>query len=262
MQRWDLPAIEAADPDPTDRGHCWIEEWLTGTVLRARLDDAGALAFAEIDAASPPAHLEGAVETLRETLDRAALREAVADPTGVVLVVLATHDRGLDYPWERLDPAIGVAVYDPDGERWLPPGAAHRVLEGVGLETLPVVARERPARDLDASIATPESAVRSGPAAAVLVRNKRGDRALVGDPTGETRPSIEGEPATVAATLLTEERLERALAAVGPDAIDRVRDRVFAAAAREEWSRLERVDLGAVRSALGERVATAIAERE
>ncbi|MFW6436894.1 MAG: hypothetical protein ACOCYZ_04605, partial [Halococcoides sp.] len=169
----DLPA-PTETPELFESGHLWLSEWLPGPLLRARLDDAGQLhvdgARGRIDDREPPAALRWPIRALRTDLDRAALRAATDDPGAITLVVLATRREGPAYDWATVPPIVGVAIHDGSRDRWLPPDAAERAFEGMGLATLPTVARERRARDLDPeSIAIPESAFRDGPAAGVLV---------------------------------------------------------------------------------------------
>ncbi|AWB26840.1 hypothetical protein [Halococcoides cellulosivorans] len=260
----DLPAPHDA-PALFESGHLWLSEWLPGPLLRARLDASGQIrvdgARGRIDDRDPPVDLRWPIRALRTDLDRAALREATADPSAVTLVLVAPRNEGLDYDWTALPPIVGVAIHDAARDRWLAPDAAERAFEGIGLATLPTIARERRARDFDPeSIAIPDSSVRDGPAAGVLIRNKRGDHALVTDVgSGESDP-LPDDPDVAAEHLVTDARLDRAIELASDRSA--VADRLFELLVREEWAAIDAVvDPSDLRGALGGRVATALADR-
>lgn len=264
-----LPDIrEVADGDVLD-GHLWLLELVDGTRLRFRMDDSGLLRFGDAettydDPDAVPLPLRPAVRWVRERFDREALRDAVPTPERVEFFGVATHHCGTDYDWERLPPFLGADVWigsesDPADGAFRPPDAAAAIFEGIGLEPINAVAREVNARDFDPDgYAVPASAWRDGPAAGVVVRNKRGGRAKLAAgessgrsdaPDSESAPEPESvdEPAAVAepdaapeavATAhATDERVERAIAALSRQgatpAVDAVVERVIETIARE-----------------------------
>ncbi|MUW14570.1 hypothetical protein GJ633_07695 [Halorubrum sp. CBA1125] len=180
-------------PDVTDadahgdllEGHLWLLELIDGTGLRFRMDESGLLRFggpeatyADVDAAPLP--LRPAIRHVRERFDREAVRAAVDDPSTVAFFGVATHRRGIDYDWERMPPFLGTDVWAGSTRAFRPPDAAAAIHGGVGLEPVNAIERERNARDFDpAEYAVPESAWYEGPAAGVVVRNKRGGRAVI-----------------------------------------------------------------------------------
>ena len=254
-----LPDIrEVADGDVLD-GHLWLLELVDGTRLRFRMDDSGLLRFgdAETTYADPdavPLPLRPAVRWVRERFDREALRDAVPTPERVDFFGVATHHCGADYDWERLPPFLGTDVWigsesDPADGAFRPPDAAAAIFEGIGLDPVNAVAREVNARDFDPDgYAVPASAWRDGPAAGVVVRNKRGGRAkLTASESGgrsdapdfdsAAEPEPDADPEAVATAHATDERVERAIAALSRQgatpAVDAVVERVLETIARE-----------------------------
>jgi len=276
-------------------GHLWLLELIDGTGLRFRMDDSGLLRFGDPETtfAGPeavPVALRPAVRAVRERFDREALREAVDDPEEVVFFGVATHHRGTDYDWDRIPAFLGTDVWigeregpDSDAGAFRPPDAAAAIFEGVGLAPVNAVEREVNARDFDPEgYAVPRSAWRDGPAAGVVVRNKRGGRGklLVGDETtaasengaGGDRdgPDADGpdtgdldadDPEAIAARYATDDRFDRVVEGIerrGEAAtVDAIADRVVEAIARETPVRFG--DGGG--SADPERVRAAVIER-
>ncbi|GAB7008483.1 hypothetical protein [Halorubrum trueperi] len=276
-----LPTVtDGAAPDDLLRGHLWILELIDGTGLRFRMDETGLLRFGDpkatyADDGEVPLELRPAVRHVREEFDREALRAAVNDPEGITFFGVATHRRGTDYDWARLPPFLGTDVYAEDVDTedvdtadvsaedakgregaFRPPDAAAAIFEGVGLAPVDAVEREVNARDFDPdAYAIPDSAWRDGPAAGVVVRNKRGGRGKI---TGEigTEPANDGEPAnggkpanddeSIAAaddpdalveSHATRERFDRVVAAIerhgDPVTVDSLTDRIVESLARE-----------------------------
>jgi len=288
-----LPDLDETDaPDGLLDGHLWLLELIDGTGLRFSMDESGLLRFGGPEAVYPdvdavPLALSPAVRRVRDRFDRGTLREAVADPAGVTFLGVATHRRGTDYDWDRIPPFLGTDVWVGDGDApeagatdgaFRPPDAAAAIFEGVGLDPVNAVAREVNARDFDpGEYAVPASAWRDGPAAGVVVRNKRGgrgriargtggvdeDRAAGGDPTdaGGDGPA---DPDGLAATHARPERFERVAAALDrrgePTTVDALADRTVEAVARETALRFgdggsgpDGVDVDRFRAAVVER---------
>ncbi|MFW5917737.1 MAG: hypothetical protein ACOCRD_04945 [Halorubrum sp.] len=266
-----LPTVtDDSAPDDLLEGHLWILELIDGTGLRFRMDESGLLRFGDpkttyADDGEVPLALRPAVRHVRGWFDREALRAAVDDPAGVTFFGVATHRRGTDYDWDRIPPFLGTDVYvenadaedaDEDGSSvregaFRPPDAAAAIFEGVGLATVNAVEREVNARDFDpGDYALPDSAWRDGPAAGVVVRNKRGRRGTLpgavggeptngGDPTNGGTSTVDGDsdPDAIAEKHATPERFGRVVADIerrgGQVSVDSLADRVVESIARE-----------------------------
>jgi len=287
-----LPDLGEPDaPDDFLDGHLWLLELIDGTGLRVSMDESGLLRFGGPEATSPdidavPVALRPAVRHVRDRFDRESLREAVADPGAVTFLGVATHRRGTDYDWDRIPPFLGTDVWTGDDApeagatdgAFRPPDAAAAIFEGVGLDPVNAVAREVNARDFDPDeYAVPASAWRDGPAAGVVVRNKRGGRGRIagdagdadearaegGDPTdagGDGSVDLDG----LAATHARPERFERVAAALDrrgePVTVDALADRTVEAVARETAIRFgsggsdsDEVDVARFRPSVAER---------
>ena len=239
-------------PEGLFDGHLWLLELIDGTGLRFRMDESGLLRFGDPDAAyaefeAVPIGLRPVVRHVRERFDREALRDAVDDSEGVVFFGVAAGHRGVGYDWDRLPPFLGTDVWTGSAEEsgsgsFRPPDAAAAIFEGVGLDPVNAIEREANARDFDPeTYAVPESAWRDGPAAGVVVRNKRGGRGrLLADRAAtsadEAAPEFD-DAAAVAASYATEDRFERVVAALDRRGegvtVDAVADRVVESVARE-----------------------------
>ena len=281
-----LPDLDDPDaPDGVLEGHLWLLELIDGTGLRFRMDESGLLRFGGPEAVyddldAVPIAVRPAVRHVRDRFDREALRRAVADPAGVTFFGVATHRRGTDYDWDRIPPFLGTDVWrGADGEAeengeseengegeengaFRPPDAAAAIFDGVGLDPVNAVAREVNARDFDPEgYVVPASAWRDGPAAGVVVRNKRGGRGKIlretsdgtsGDGAGgegaggggASDDGAEGDryaappaPDELAAAHAGRERFDRVVAALErrgePATVDRLADRTVEAVARE-----------------------------
>lgn len=203
------PRLADAPPDLFESGHLWLLEHVVGDPLRFRLQPSGRIQFGDrtrvFDADGVPTTYEHAVSHVRERLDRERLRRAVDDPSAVLFSGVAMHAAGVDYEWERTPSFLGVDVWSGDREQYRPPDAAAQIFEQLGLHPVNAVEKERNARDFDPeSYTMPESAWYDGPAAGVVVRNKRGGRALLENPSVDTTREItplDGSPDEVAAAV-------------------------------------------------------------
>ena len=249
-------------PDDLLKGHLWLLELIDGTGLRFQMDDSGLVRFGDADRVYEPSEtvplpLRSAVRHVRDRFNREALRNSVEDPSGVVFFGVATHYRSIDYDWDRLPPFLGTEVWvessgsaessESSGGKsgaFRPPDAVAAIFDGVGLAAVNAVEREVNARDFDPdAYSVPESAWYDGPAAGVVVRNKRGGRGiLVGrsldeeESRGEADIDDEG-PTALAERYVTENRLERVADAIErrgePVRVDTLADRIVEAIARE-----------------------------
>ncbi len=279
-----LSDLLASDsPDDVLRGHLWLLELVEGTGIRFRMDDSGLLRFggpegtyADLDDA--PLAVRPAIRRVRAGFDREALRASVDDPAAVVFFGVATHRRGIAYDWERLPPFLGTEVWtaeatasseseasttpsappDAPAGAFRPPDAAEAIFDGVGLDPINAVEREVNARDFaPESYSVPDSAWDDGPAAGVVVRNKRGGRGVItgerfgSEPTGDgdsspaeqERGSGDGAGAVdrSAARYATSDRLERAVESLERDGtavtVGALAERVTEVVARETPAR-------------------------
>ncbi|WP_280585526.1 hypothetical protein [Halorubrum sp. Boch-26] len=280
-----LPSLDDPEaPDDVLEGHLWLLELIDGTGLRFSMDESGLLRFggpeatyADLDAV--PLALRPAVRHVRRRFDREALRGAVADPAAVTFLGVATRRRGTDYDWDRLPPFLGADVWVGPGREasaegtdaeaadgaFRPPDADAAIFDGVGLDPVNAVAREVNARDFDPDeFAVPASAWRDGPAAGVVVRNKRGGRGRIARETddGDDDARVEvghpddgraGDPVDpdeLAATHAGRERFERVVRALerrgDPATVDVLADRTVEAVARETPLEFEEGNSGPV----------------
>jgi len=255
-----LPTLDSAATDVLV-GHLWVTELIDGTGIRFRMDESGLLRFGDADGTFPagddgvPPHLRPAVRHVRARFDRGALRDAVDDPAGVAFLGVATHRRRTGYDWGRIPPFLGTDVWVDSAGRFRPPDAAASIFDGVGLAPVTAVDREVRARDFDPDdYAIPTSAWYDGPAAGVVVRNKRGDRGRLvrSDPDGRSSEPVGDAPDTeaLAATYAASERLERYRDRIErrgePATVDALADRVVEAAARESPVRVQGTATGTV----------------
>ena len=253
-----LPDLLASDStDDVLRGHLWLLELIDGTGLRFRMDDSGLLRFGDPDATyadleDAPLALRPAIRHVRARFDREALRASVDDPAAVVFFGVATHRRRIDYDWQRLPPFLGTDVWtansgapptpaggtDAPVGAFRPPDAAAAIFEGVGLDPVTAVERERNARDFDPeTYRIPDSAWYDGPAAGVVVRNTRGGRGQRRPDRRDPESVAGGDPERLAERYATRDRLERAVGSMQrdglPAAVGPLADRVVELVARE-----------------------------
>lgn len=264
-----IPRIENAPDGLFEEGHLWILEKIDGAHLRVQLRESGRLRFGGrnrvySDGADIPEPYRHAVSHVQERLDRQVLRDAVDDVESVVFFGEATHRQTIDYDWERLPSFLGFDVWSATDETFLGPDTAEQVFERVGLDPVNAVERELPARDFDPETYTvPASAWDDGPAAGVVVRNKRGQRAQRSHPNfqegGDPLPA-ETSAATLADEYATEQRFERVVATITERdqsvTFDRLYDRVLDDITREAHRQLYQggdVDLGAFRDEVAAR---------
>jgi hypothetical protein len=263
------PAAADAASDLFERGHIWLHERVDGAPLRFQVRADGQLRFGDdvrVFSEVPPAY-EHAVRHLRETVDRAALRDAVDDVESVVFFGVATHRTGVDYDWERLPSVLGVDVWSDAADAYLRPDRVAKVYSRLGLDPLNTVRAELRAADFDPGAYTfPASEWYDGPAAGVLVRDKTGHRARLDNAdvgsdtaTGDDAGAVDAE--AVARQCATTERFEavaRQLRAAGrPVTFDTLYERTVETVVRAHHDRLfggrEEVDVRAFRSTVAER---------
>lgn len=255
-----LPPVEDA-PEGLLEGHLWIQELVAGAPLRFVVEESGWLAVGDRDrlyGEEPPIEYRFATRAVREGIDRGALADV---PAGAVLFGVATRYEGIEYDWERLPPFLGTDVWSPEREAVLPPDAAERAFEGLGLAPVNALEKEVPARHFDlGGYEPPASAWTDGPPAGIVIRNKRGDRAArsIREPSVE---EPEDDPAALAGRVVTAERVGAAVEALGgPDraGFDTVRRSVVDTVLREEYARLvpadRPADVDAIVDAVGDRV--------
>jgi hypothetical protein len=260
------PLPDVADAPGVLEGHLWLQELVDGGPLRFRVDDRG-LEFADddrlFDRWDEPLPYARSVRLVRESFDAAGLRAQVEEPSEYVFFGVATFARSIDYDWDRLPPFLGTDVHSPD-DGFLPPDRVARAFDRLGLVPVNALAKEVPARDFDpASYDVPASAWYDGPAAGVVVRNKRGGRARIErDRSGEAAVDPDdADAATLVDRFVTDGRIDAAADALADEdrqpTVDAVLERVVETVAREQQPRLAGVggiDERAFRAAVAERV--------
>ncbi|MEF8800122.1 MAG: hypothetical protein V5A38_02055 [Halolamina sp.] len=261
------PTAEDA-PELFESGHLWLLERVDGAPLRVQLQSSGLLRFGDGDRAYDdadelPLSVQHAVRHIQEHLDRDALRAAVDDPESVVLLGVATRYEGVDYDWERLPAFLGVDVWPGSESGFRPPDAGQAIFERLGLQPVNTFERERRARDFDpGDYEMPTSNWYDGPAAGVLVRNKRGGRAVLRNSEVEQEPAPLNLPAEeLAAAYATSERFESVATTLRERdwtvTVETLCERVVEEIVREEYARLdagrEQLDESAFTSAVARR---------
>ena len=208
------PPIEDAPPALLESGHLWLQEAVDGCPVRFQLAETGAILVGDderlFEVEEAPLHYRRAVRHLEMTLDRDALREAVPAVTAITFYGVATCRRRIVYDWNRLPPVLGTDVWSATEESFLPPDTVEQVFQRLGLDPLPAIAKEIRAVDFDPeSYEIPDSEWADEPAAGVVVRNKRGGRALI----ERTEPPLgdDGGRFERSATELLDEQLTPAL---------------------------------------------------
>lgn len=266
-----IPPVSEAPDEMFESGHLWILEKIDGAQLRFQLRESGVIRFGDRDRvyddpSAIPTPLEHAVRHVRERLDREALRNAVDHVESVVFFGVATHHQTIEYDWDRLPSFLGFDVYSADPDAFRPPGAVQGIFERLGLEPINAVERERNTRDFDPdSYEIPDSNWYDGPAAGVVIRNKRGGRAQLLHPAflhADSPVPVDASADELAEEHVTADRLgtlERTLEDRGVAvSVDALFDRVVTDVVREHHGRLfhdsSSVDMTALRSAVAAQV--------
>jgi len=246
-----IPRIADAPDDLLREGHLWVLEKVDGANFRFQLQSSGLLRFGDRsqvydDPDDVPGPYQHAVRHVQTTLDREALRSAVEDIESIIFFREAMHQHTIDYDWERTPSFLGFDVWDGEAERFLPPDRVEQVFDRLGLQMVPVVKREQPAKYFDPSFdEIPNSQFYDGPAEGIVITNKRGKRAKRLHPdfqeVDETVP-VEADPQTLARKYATERRFEKLVGNLDdreqPVTFDRLYDLTLEDIVREEHKRL------------------------
>ena len=265
-----IPRLADAPDGLFESGHLWLTEKVDGDLLRVQLRANGLIRFGDRDRVyedpeAIPEPYGHAVRHVRERLDREALGAAVDDVESVVLFGVATHRRRIEYDWDRLPSFLGVGVCSGEEGSFRPPDAAEGIFDRLGLEAVNAVERERNTRDFDPdSYAVPESAWYDGPAAGVVVRNKKGGRAKLIHPAFDESQSpepIEATAEALADSYADDRRFEKIAAELRsrnePVSFESLYDRTIEDIFREKRRRLfhsgSTVDVAEFRSAVAAR---------
>ncbi|WP_276410017.1 hypothetical protein [Haloarcula halobia] len=251
-----------------------MQELPTGAEFRFRVAASGLVTFATArqsydTATAVPPQCRLAAQLVSERLDRDVLESATDDPGDVTFCGIATRNEGIEFDWQRVPAFVGVDVWSGRRDRFLPPDSATGIFERLGVPTLPAIDKEVTAAHADFSqyedpSTAPQSEWRDGHAAGVLIRDKSGRRAVVRCEEHDSQPAPDAREATaLAAKYATDDRIERAAAALRVDAqaatVDAVCDRLVSEVARESYVDLFSdgefvASLSAFRSAVAERV--------
>ncbi|PSP27983.1 hypothetical protein BRC65_03570 [Halobacteriales archaeon QH_2_65_14] len=259
-----VPRVADAPDDLFEEGHLWLVEYLDGAHLRFRLREEGFVQFGDRtqvyrDPDTMPAQYQHAVRHVQEHLDREALRRAVDDVEEVVFFGEAMHYHTTEYDWERTPSFLGFDVWSAEAGAFRPLDTIADIFEHLGFDPVNVFERELRARDFDPdSYTILDSEWYDGPAAGVVVRNKRGDRAKLLHPdvreAGDPQP-VEATPAQLAAEFATEGRFETVASTLEahdrPVTFETLYERTLEHIVRERHGQLhgdEEVDMKAFRS--------------
>lgn len=216
-----IPGVEAA-PDLFEGGHLWIQEKVDGGPFRFQLLDSGRLRVGDdertYDPEAVPPQYRHAVRHVRETCEWGALRSAVDDVESVVFFGQAMQRHRIEYDWDDTPSFLGFDVWSEAKEAFLSVDAVDHVFERLGLQSVNTFAKEVRAVDFDPdSYEVPQSNWYDGPAAGVVIRNKRGAVAQLANPTVEAQDDPAVEPASgteLARELVTAHRVQRAVASL------------------------------------------------
>lgn len=266
----DIPPVSAAPAGLLDGGHLWIQELLVGGPFRFQLQSSGRIRVgddeAEYDPEDVPPQYRHVVRHVRESCDWGALRSAVDDVESVVFYGQAMHQSGLDYDWARTPSFLGTDIWSDEKGAFLGVDTVEHIFERLGLTPVNTFAKEVRAVDFDPDSYTfPQSAWYDGPAAGVVVRNKRGTCGLLCntevtvdavdavDPS-EARPTVDA----LTTETVTDRRVRQVVATLEqtgrPVTFEAVYERVLDDLFRElQPSRFTDVDIRAFRSAVAAR---------
>ncbi|PSQ41858.1 hypothetical protein BRD17_10220 [Halobacteriales archaeon SW_7_68_16] len=241
-------------------GHLWVYEAVPGPTIRAHVTGDGRLRFGDDSRAFDdrvPLGMRAAARRLRATVDHGAVGEVVDRVGPVTIVAVAT--RG-DPPYDLATVPAAVALDVVTDDEPSGPDVAASVLDGVGLDALPTVAREVPVDRFDPG-ERPSSILASGPVAGFLVRDKRDGRGAVwfddrGDGVGDGETTAARPVEAVVATLVDGALVDRVLSARAADAdpVEPVVEEVTRLAYGELFDRAEPVSASALRSAVAARL--------
>ncbi|UWG50575.1 Uncharacterized protein AArcCO_1265 [Halalkaliarchaeum sp. AArc-CO] len=254
-------------------GHLWIREWIDGAPLRFQLRHSGVVRFGDgkriFEDDDVPGAYRHAVRHVRERLDRGALSAAVDDVERVVLFGVATHRQTIEYDFDRLPSVLGVEVWSAD-EGLLPPDAAERVFERLGLEPVNAVRKELPPRDFDPSPdGIPDSNWYDGHAAGIEIRNTSGPRGKLLHPEFDSTSDSPPVPITAptgefAREYATDTRLDwivgRLEAQGTPVTVDSLYERLLEDALRRHHRRLHHPESTVDRRAFRSELASIVGE--
>ncbi|KTG13703.1 hypothetical protein, partial [Haloferax profundi] len=187
--------------------------------------------------------------------------DAVDDPSAFVFFGVAPCNVGLDYDWDRTPAFLGTGIWNEKPDRPLPIDKAEQVFERLGLDPVNTFRKEVNVRDFHPDrYVIPDSAWYDGPAAGVVVENRRGGSAVLRNDDVEAAAiadPIRDTSSQCVAELVTEPRVDRArerIESVGKAVTTtEVQTRVFESIVREEYARLDAggTDLDALRSSIG-----------
>ncbi|ERH05868.1 MAG: hypothetical protein J07HN4v3_01476 [Halonotius sp. J07HN4] len=271
-----VPSLRSVDDAPAEllSGHLWLLELIDGRPLRFQLQESGLLRIGDDegvydDPDAVPLPLQRAVDDIRATLDRTALRAAVDDVTAVTFFGVATTQESVPYVLDSMPPFLGTDVWADADKAFRPPDAAAGIFQRLGLTPVNTFEREVHARDFAIDrYEIPASAWYDGPAAGVVIRNKQGHRARMShpaasEPTTQTAPGSEPEESidALVAAYVSSERIDTIAASIDADsesaAVDTLTDELCVTIGRRHPAAFlgaDTLDRSALRSAVAERV--------
>lgn len=179
-----IPEIESAPAGFFDGGHLWMQEYVTGRLLRFRMDESGMIDFAgptkRFDAERIPPHYISAVDTVRERLYRDRLRSGTDSVGSYTFFGIVPLQMGVEYAWNRIPAFLGIDIWDGTEGRFAPPDVTERVYDAIGLQLVPVFEKEVPASQFNpGTYSVPDSQYWDSTAAGVVLTKKTGEKAKV-----------------------------------------------------------------------------------
>lgn len=176
--------IDEMPPEYLDSGHFWVQEYVTGRILRFQMESSGLLIFGGCDSIFEleeiPVHFRRAVETIRAEFDRDRLRGGTDSVDSYTFFGVVTLADETNYNWSEIPAFLGLDIWDGTTGKFASQDVAERVFEAIGLETAPIIQKEVPARSFNpATYSIPATKWGDEPAAGVLLRKKNGLPALL-----------------------------------------------------------------------------------
>lgn len=177
-----VPTLANAPDDFLETGHLWIQEYVTGRLLRFQMVESGLLTFAgpttRFEPDEAPPHYIAAVDSIQSTLDRDRLRAGTDAVDSYTFFGVVPLQMEVEYDWTTTPAFLGIDIWEGDEDRFAPPDVTERAFEAVGLQTVPVFEKEVPARQYNPqTYDVPESRFGTGTAAGVVLRKKTGEKA-------------------------------------------------------------------------------------
>lgn len=188
-----IEPVENMSEEYLDSGHFWVQEYVTGRILRFEMEPSGLLTFGGADSRFDPNNIpiqyRRAIKFVRRNLNRDRLRDGVDSVTGYTFFGLVALSGGTQYEWSEIPAFLGLDIWDEAAGGFTSEDITERVFEAIGLNTAPIIQKEVPARSFDpATYSIPDTRWGDEPAAGVLLRKKNGQPALLTETETSNNP--------------------------------------------------------------------------